>query len=112
MLGRLAGALAALRVGVTPGEDASAGVRTVRGGAAEGARRGQTGDVRLSGFHAYVREDAEGRSVLRPTQVDSETLTSEAPEAETGAPTAAARPRARPWALAAARGNRVVQLPC
>ena len=59
-LQELAGTLRQVRSGTASGENAADRVRTLRGRAATAAWSGQTGDVRLPGVHALLRDHTEG----------------------------------------------------
>src|SRR5271167_5010871 len=49
--------LGKVRVGVAPGQDAAAGIRSVRGRELPAPWASQARHVRFPGFHAYLRED-------------------------------------------------------
>ena len=87
----MAGALAEVRAGATPGQDAPDRVRALRSRKPEAARRGQAGVVRLSGLHAHVWDDPEDRPVHRQAQDDPQTPLCQAPGAEGGASATLAR---------------------
>ena len=63
-------------LGTAPREDAADRIRAIRTGAASETRRWPTGDLRLSGFHAYQREDP-GRRIHNPPQNVAEEIPSQ-----------------------------------
>src|SRR5664279_6333923 len=72
MFGRPAGAVFQVRLGIAFGENAADRIRTLRGRAARETRQWPAGDVRLSGFHAYQRQDPARRFHDPPQNVAEE----------------------------------------
>ncbi len=57
---RPGGTVRRVRAGTAPGKDATGGIRTICGSGSTATRGAETGNVRLSGVHALLREDPEG----------------------------------------------------
>src|SRR6266853_5149090 len=78
--GAVAEALSGVRAGTALGENTPDSIRALRGGKAEAGGGGETGDVQLSGIHAYLQQDLEQRQVYGTAQDGGEANDGEAAE--------------------------------
>jgi site-specific DNA recombinase len=78
--GATAEAAGGIRVGTPRGQDTPDSVRAVRGGRPKTGREGETGNVRLSGLHPYLRHDPQKRQVYGTSQNGRQADDGKAPE--------------------------------
>jgi len=88
---RTAGTAGSIWLGTAPGEDAADRVWAERSTESRRSRRRKTGDVRLSGIYAHVREEQEDGLFCGESQDGEEADAGEAAGLERGASTADAR---------------------
>src|SRR5450755_969517 len=108
--GAVAEAHGGVRAGTTLGENTPDSIRAIRGRVAEAGWGGETGDVQLSGMHAYLQQDLEQRQVYGTAQDGGEANDGETAEYRSAAAQTPAPPDCANRPVAGPGAARILQL--